>query len=267
MNCKRCGAPVNLEDKFCKVCETPIEEISVNNNENNNNVNQKLNLENQQVMNNNYVEEKVQVNQKVQKAQKPQKPKKPKSSKPIIITLILILILLVVIASVFFVKKYLLIEKKVEITFEGVNLKIPANYTFEIQNKTLAINDEKGELIAELSITKGSYSKMSNNIETVKKQFEKANKKVTNLTLQEFGGVEFITGEYIFNEKNIVVGFTQATSTKIFSVGVYNIENTVDYEMLTKIGEILSTAEVIDQTENKNIEFSPDTFNSILNAQ
>ena len=62
MNCKKCGAPLNENDKFCQHCGASVnEEIvnneTVNNQEVNNNINEIPNINNTQPMNNGFVKD------------------------------------------------------------------------------------------------------------------------------------------------------------------------------------------------------------------
>lgn len=263
MNCKNCGFQLNENDQFCKNCGTPVNNVSVQNNNESLNVQQESNYR--------------QPNMQQSAVQQPSwaggyngqainQASRNSNTKFIIIGIIVAVVVVgaiiggAVAFSVLGNKKINNSEpKESEVTlvnndnnnknsnytvkFKGFTFKIPTNFVYEVQTNALLLGDEEGTWASYVEIVEGSYNQLLSRKGQFQSTYQSMGYTSSAAVEKTIGGMPFITIEISKSGTNTLLGLTKANSMNLFGVTIYNIDNEYDYKLLETISGILSATE------------------------
>lgn len=270
MNCKKCGFQLNERDQFCKNCGTPVDNASVqNNNEGLGNQTmqdysqptiQQQNMSQQSM--NNYNDPNMQQPNLTSgyNSQPTNQTSKNSNTKFIIIGIVVVALVVGVIVAI-----NLLNNNKsgsnnnssvannnssYTVKFNGFTFKIPTNLVYETQTNFISLGDEEGTWAAHIEVIEGTYSKMLSNKSQLQSLFQKEGFTASAAEEKTIGRMPFITLELSKGGINALIGYAKATSTNLFGVTLYNMDNEYDYKTLKEVSNVLSSAEYTGESNN-----------------
>ncbi len=136
-----------------------------------------------------------------------------------------------------------------EVTLSGYTFQVPKQVIVEENDGDLTFtnlrtkNDESF-----LGITTDNYDKYKNSKELVKQQMQSTGLTVGEVTVQTYGGVEFIVIPVSQGSTQMVYGIAKLSPTEIAMVMVANTATfKFDYTLLNEMGNIIKTAKKTSQ--------------------
>ena len=300
MNCKKCGAPLAAEDRFCKNCGTAVEVAdaqptimsteSVNGNTNlsgggnvTENLTGSLNA-NVNVSGNGNVPGQG-VNNGV--PSQPVNTNGTNNSKKSIFIVAGAVAVVIIVLSVVFVPKFLSGNKETKkssgdvpvapisspaatsfykVNFKDFTFKIPDNLIYEISLDSLLVMDEDDTWMAEISIGDGNFSQLKTNKSSLQGYFQQSGYNAKPAEIKNISGSEFITLEMERAGTNILAAYVKLNSMKISWIVAYTRDNDFDYDVLEKMVPIVSTASYNDVSTSiaaeKKFDFNMDEISS-----
>lgn len=279
MNCKKCGFQLTENDQFCKNCGTPVNNISVqNNNEGLENQNTQTYTQQQSVSQqpmNNYSQPAMQQPSWTSgyNAQPINQAPKNSNTKFIIIGIIVAVAVvgIIVAISAFGGNKsnnsgtnnggssvVNNSNSSYTVKFNGFTFKIPTNLVYETQSDAVLLGDEEGTWAAYIEVIEGSYSQMLSKKSQLQSVYQSMGYTSSAAVEKTIGGMPFITLEISKSGTNALLGLAKANSMNLFGITAYNVENEYDYKLLETVSSILSTAEYSGATNNMSVFEKPD---------
>ncbi len=254
MNCKKCGLPLDANDKFCKNCGASVEEVNAQSNQNYNNVNS-MSQNNGAMFN---------PNQGMSYSY--QSVNNTSKNNNILIILAIVLVVVIAVLAIVFVPKVLnrgntitnnnsntsnnginnvsTTSKSVyKVNFANFTFKIPDNFKYELSDGAMFICDEsEQEWCVILDVLDSSYEQIKNNRSSLQVSAQQNGYTAKAAEVKTLGGVEFVTIEVSIEGVNNVMAFSKLNSMYVAAIDVYTQDNTVDYDILKNISSIISTA-------------------------
>lgn len=245
MNCKKCGAQLSPEDKFCKNCGAVVEHDNTITPQN---MNVGDSLPQQNTIN----------------TPNPNKTINFKNGNLIIgVVVIVVLVALAVI----FVPKYFESTKKdnnvensntepsttptpspvssksyYKVNFENFTFNIPDDMVYEIDSDELVISDEAGTWMSEIFVMQGSFDQIKSNKSTLQSYFQNVGFIAKPAEVKSISGTEFVTVELSASGISGIGAYTKLNSMYSLWTVTYNQDNDYDYNILSNIASISSTA-------------------------
>ena len=136
------------------------------------------------------------------------------------------------------------------VKFKGFTFKIPTNLIYQNNETALVVGDEASTWQTAIEVVSGSYSQLATNKSNLIPAYQQIGFSANNVNQKTYGGLDFITIELSKGGTNALLAFTKANSMNIFGATTYNLNNNFDYNKITEIAKILSTAEYIGETNN-----------------
>ena len=136
------------------------------------------------------------------------------------------------------------------VRFKGFTFKIPTNLIYQNNETALVVGDEASTWETAIEVVSGSYSQLVTNKSNLIPAYQQIGFSANNLNQKTYGGLDFITIELSKGGTNALLALTKANSMNIFVATTYNLNNNFDYNKITEIAKILSTAEYIGETNN-----------------
>mgnify|MGYP004659272673 FL=1 len=254
MNCKKCGLPLDANDKFCKNCGASVEEVNAQSNQNYNNVNS-MSQNNGAMFN---------PNQGMSYSY--QSVNNTSKNNNILIILAIVLVVVIAVLAIVFVPKVLnrgntitnnnsntsnnginnvsTTSKSVyKVNFANFTFKIPDNFKYELSDGAMFICDEsEQEWCVILDVLDSSYEQIKNNRSSLQVSAQQNGYTAKAAEVKTLGGVEFVTIEVSIEGVNNVMAFSKLNSMYVAAIDVYTQDNTVDYDILKNVSSIISTA-------------------------
>ena len=254
MNCKKCGLPLDANDKFCKNCGVSVEEVNAQSNQNYNNVNSMS--QNNGAMSNQ--------NQGMPYSYQP--VNNTSKNNNTLILLAIVLVVAIAVLAIVFVPKILnggnttttnnsnttnnginnvsTTSKSVyKVNFANFTFKIPDNFKYELSDGAMFICDESGqEWCVILNVLDSSYEQLKNNRSRLQVSAQQNGYTAKAAEVKTLGGVEFVTLEASIEGINSIMAFSKLNSMYLAAIDVYTQDNTVDYDILKNISSVISTA-------------------------
>ena len=275
MNCKKCGFQLMENAQFCKNCGAPVNNTSVqNNNEGLNSQQTQIYTQptaqqssvSQQPMNNTVTQQPSWASG--YNAQSINQTSKNNNTKFIIIGIIVAVVIagIIIAISAFGGNKSNNLENNIAnnsnsnytVKFNGFTFKIPTNLVYETQSDAILLGDEEGTWAAYIKVTKGSYSQMLSKKDQLQSIYQSMGFTSSEAVEKTIGGMSFITLEISKSGQNALLGITKANSMNIFAIAAYNLDNEYDYKLLETVSSILSSAEYSSETNNMSVFEKPD---------
>ena len=278
MNCKNCGFQLNENDQFCKNCGTPVNNASVqNNNEGLNTQSEQSNLQPnvmQQPINNNSQPVSPQqpswansynaqpTNQAINQA-----PINSGNGKFIAIgvTVAIIIVGIILGVNIYNGSKNNGTSPIVSnntptysVKFNGFTFKIPTSLVYETRTDSIVVGDEKGTWAAVIEVFEGSYSETVASMNEIQAYYKSLGYTSSAVGEKTIGGMSYVTMELSQNSTNMVVGITRANAMTLFGVTAYNVSNDYDYNILQTVSSILKNAEYTGEANNMSAFETPD---------
>ncbi len=265
MNCKKCGFQLTENDQFCKNCGAPVNNTSVQNN------NEILSGQ----MTQTYTQPAMQQPSWTSgyNAQPISQNPKNSNTKFIIIGIIVAVAIVGIIVAISAFGGNKLnnsggnnggssvvnnSNSSYTVKFNGFTFKIPTNLVYETKSNSIVLGDEEGTWAASIEVVKGSYSQMLSNKSQLQGAFQSMGYTSSAAVEKTIGGMPFITIEISKSGTNALLGLAKANSMNLFGITAYNIDNEYDYNLLEKVSSILSSAEYNGATNNISAFEKPD---------
>lgn len=137
-----------------------------------------------------------------------------------------------------------------KIKYANFTFNIPDNMVYQVTDSELMLGDEDETWVAELVISDGSFNKLKSNMGQLQGLFNQNGFDAKPAELKNIGASEFITLEMLNGGINYLSAYTKMNSMKLAWIVYHNAENTVDYDALTKINDIITTATYSEQSTN-----------------
>lgn len=137
-----------------------------------------------------------------------------------------------------------------KVKYANFTFNIPDNMLYQVTDSELMLGDEDETWVAELVISDGSFNKLKSNMGQLQGLFNQNGFDAKPAELKNIGISEFITLEMLNGGINYLSAYTKMNSMKLAWIVYHNAENTVDYDALTKINDIITTATYSEQSTN-----------------
>lgn len=137
-----------------------------------------------------------------------------------------------------------------KVKYANFTFNIPDNMVYQVTDSELMLGDEDETWVAELVISDGSFNKLKSNMGQLQGLFNQNGFDAKPAELKNIGTSEFITMEMLNGGINYLSAYTKINSMKLAWIVYHNAENTVDYDALTKINDIITTATYSEQSTN-----------------
>lgn len=137
-----------------------------------------------------------------------------------------------------------------KVKYANFTFNIPDNMVYQVTDSELMLGDEDETWVAELVISDGSFNKLKSNMGQLQGLFNQNGFDAKPAELKNIGTSEFITLEMLNGGINYLSAYTKMNSMKLAWIVYHNAENTVDYDALTKINDIITTATYSEQSTN-----------------
>lgn len=137
-----------------------------------------------------------------------------------------------------------------KVKYANFTFNIPDNMVYQVTDSELMLGDEDETWVAELVISDGSFNKLKSNMGQLQGLFNQNGFDAKPAELKNIGTSEFITLEMLNGGINYLSAYTKINSMKLAWIVYHNAENTVDYDALTKINDIITTATYSEQSTN-----------------
>ncbi len=137
-----------------------------------------------------------------------------------------------------------------KVKYANFTFNIPDNMLYQVTDSELMLGDEDETWVAELVISDGSFNKLKSNMGQLQGLFNQNGFDAKPAELKNIGTSEFITLEMLNGGINYLSAYTKMNSMKLAWIVYHNAENTVDYDALTKINDIITTATYSEQSTN-----------------
>ena len=281
MNCKKCGAPLNAEDKFCRNCGATVgEEIAQPNNQDLSNNNNRLIFDNQsnnmQSNVNNLGNYAQPTNNNIQNNNS--------SRNVILIVLGVVVIILIVVLAIFAIMKFTGKNNdsinnnpgtnenttgiptnntsSYKVAYGKFTFTIPDTMEYEVKNDNLLIGDLDGTWYIELQITNGSYNTLRDQRYSLTNLYSNSGIVVGTPELKTTSGQEYITMEMssVSSNEKVLGIFTQIDPSNIGVIIGVTQNMDIDYSILDKITPIIKSATYNNGTSSMEVtnEFNVD---------
>lgn len=242
MNCKKCGNPLLESDQFCKNCGAPVNEINAQN--------QFYGM--QQPINNGIIEEQMN-NYNSQSTDDKNIKNNNKKTLLMILGLIIIVAVILIIVLVGNNNNNSNKNSNYEVEFREFLFKIPVNLTYLAETDHMVlINKEKTQKI-NIQVIEGNYNDFSAKKDLLKDMYESINYNC-KIELKTIEGINFTILELTKDDTNGLYVITEANSTNLFGITIYNTNNEYDYNLLETIASILSETEYTGINETITLE-------------
>ena len=136
------------------------------------------------------------------------------------------------------------------VRFKGFTFKIPTNLIYNTDSDTLYIGDEADTWQAAIVVVSGSFNQLQSNKNNLITVYQQAGYGAANVNQKTYGGLDFITIELTHSGQKAILGFAKANSMYLFGATTYNLDNSFDYNLLSNVAKVLSTAEYSGETNN-----------------
>lgn len=136
------------------------------------------------------------------------------------------------------------------VKFKGFIFKVPTNLIYDTGTDALYIGDEAGTWQAAIEVVSGSFNQLQTNKNKLISVYQQAGYSAANVNQKTYGGLDFITIELTYSGQKAILGFTKANSMYMFGASAYNLDNDFDYNLLSDVAKVLSTAEYSGETNN-----------------
>lgn len=137
-----------------------------------------------------------------------------------------------------------------KVKYADFTFNIPDNMLYQVTDSELMLGDEDETWVVELMISDGNFNKLKSNIGQLQGLFNQNGFDAKPAELKNIGTSEFITMEMLNGGINYLSAYTKMNSMKLAWIVYHNAENTVDYNVLTKINDIIATATYSEQSTN-----------------
>lgn len=137
-----------------------------------------------------------------------------------------------------------------KVKYADFTFNIPDNMLYQVTDSELMLGDEDETWVVELMISDGNFNKLKSNIGQLQGLFNQNGFDAKPAELKNIGTSEFITMEMLNGGINYLAAYTKMNSMKLAWIVYHNAENTVDYNVLTKINDIIATATYSEQSTN-----------------
>lgn len=137
-----------------------------------------------------------------------------------------------------------------KLSFGGFTFQIPDTMYFDIADNYLVIGNLEDTWAISLTVADGGMEPVQARITNLKSTYERKGLNAKNVESKKLSGREYITAEIASGGYNIMYAYTKATSSSVFAMALYNINNDFDYSILEDFTSVLDSAVKSDTTMN-----------------
>lgn len=130
------------------------------------------------------------------------------------------------------------------ITFKGYVFQIPSNYKATTTSSQLQLIGTNNIDVAAINIQSGSFESIKASKETINSYMTNAGYAVSNIQINYYNGVEFVTAEVTQGAQKMILGYAKLNATTIFMVVTGSTNNVLNYNALNDIAPMITTARV-----------------------
>lgn len=130
------------------------------------------------------------------------------------------------------------------VTFKGYVFQVPSNYKVQTTTSQLQLIGTNNIDVAAINIQSGSFESIKASKETINSYMTNAGYTVSNIKINYYNGVEFVTAEIAQGTRKMILGYAKLNATTIFMVVTGNTNNILNYNALNDIAPMITTARV-----------------------
>ena len=116
--------------------------------------------------------------------------------------------------------------------FNGFSMQVPDDWITEDHDTYMMLGDASGEWVALLEINEGAFSKLKANRSQLKLLCEEGGFTCNNIQLKTIGGEEFVTLEMVASGQTSLMAFAEVNARYYLALQIATIDNEADYDLL-----------------------------------
>ena len=147
-------------------------------------------------------------------------------------------------------------KSSAKVVFKGYRLNLPSDYMYEIDGDTLYIMNSDETWLAEIILGDGSYSAIAANKNQIKGLLEELGYEATTAYIKNLGGKDFVISTVTASGDTAIVGYTQASLSKVFFIAGYTVDSEADESVLEAVGGILKDVEYVGNSKNMSVKLN-----------